>query len=109
VCKRAVLLKEKLQTAFVQDIHPYYQQRYHEVLHVFLLGIMKYLLKFVFDHKTVPVCLRRWHANQFGPMEEGSLDVRPKNSEWGALKSSFRKAEFERRFRAVTLVASRQS
>ncbi|MGH7974633.1 MAG: hypothetical protein ACREBR_03840 [bacterium] len=70
---------------------------------------MKYLLKFVFDHKTVPVCLRRWHANQFGPMEEGSLDVRPKNNEWGALKSSFRKAEFERRFRAVTLVASRQS
>ncbi|MGH7974477.1 MAG: hypothetical protein ACREBR_03030 [bacterium] len=80
----------------------------YEILHLFLLGIMKYILRSLFNHRSVPTELRNWYTARCARNgNQGAVDKRPTNISAGT--SIFNKPEFERRFRVVTRAATRQS
>jgi hypothetical protein len=82
-----------------------------EILHVYYLGLMKYLLDFIYRYAEVPKDLKQWHDMRIIKQEGGVLDKKPsidKNLR-NPNKIKFRAAVFENRFRQVMGAANRQS
>ena len=93
------------------------------MLHLFYLGIMKYMLHALFNYRAIPKSVHDWYRkrcqnlpnNVSSPNEDHdssleSEEVSKKPSvSFKDLKPVFDKAEFERHFRVITLAAHQQS
>ena len=82
-----------------------------EILHVYYLGLMKYLLDFIYRYSEVPLDLKNWYDLRIQKKAGGELDKKPSldNSLRNATRTKFRAAAFESRFRQVMGSANRQS
>lgn len=82
-----------------------------EILHVYYLGLMKYLLEFIYRYAEVPQEVKKWHDLRIKKKAGGELDKKPSidKSLRNPNKIKFRAAVFENRFRQVMGAANRQS
>ena len=82
-----------------------------EILHVYYLGVMKYLLEFIYRYSEVPLELKKWYDLRTQKKAGGELENKPsldKNLR-NESRIKFRAAAFESRFRQVMGSANRQS
>ena len=85
----------------------------YEMLHLFFLGLMKYLLFVTFEYVIVPIVMQTWYNDRTCHDGAGSfhenLKTRPGAVDGKKLRSVLDKSEFERRFRIINMAARRQS
>ena len=85
----------------------------YEMLHLFFLGLMKYLLFVAFEYVIVPILMQRWYNERtcHGGADSfhENYKTRPSNVDGKKLHSVLDKSEFERRFRIINIAARRQS
>ena len=85
----------------------------YEMLHLFFLGLMKYLLFVTFEYVIVPIVMQTWYNDRTCHDGDGSfhenLQTRPGAVDGKKLRSVLDKSEFERRFRIINMAARRQS
>lgn len=90
---------------FGNDPHGIHGSLPYEILHLFYLGLLKYLLTSLFNFVHVPSRVKRWYTERKSGTERDKPDI-PDNVK---KRCKFAKAEFERRFRVCRFAASRQS